>query len=234
MAEELEKIYQAGRAAFEKGKYDEAEGYFLQLLEKDIKYADVYNKLGIIYNQRGDIDRAIEHFKTALLINPAYTEASLNLTITYNEKGSYDEANKVFTDAAKMAHSKTLDPFIRGKIANEHMKLGDQYYDLGLFDDALEEYRKGLNLRPTFVDIITKIGITLREMGNFDEAIRVFTRAKEINPRFLPAIINLGITYYMKGFMNLAAEEWENAVKIDPTSRQAKVYLHLCKREVIG
>jgi len=38
----------------------------------------------------------------------------------------------------------------------------------------------------------------------------------------------------MKGFMNLAAEEWENAVKIDPASRQAKVYLHLCKREVIG
>lgn len=234
MSEELEKIYQAGRAAFEKGRYNEAEGYFLQLLEKGIKYADVYNKLGIICYQREDTDRAIEYFKMALMLNPGYTEASLNLAITYNEKGSYDEANKVFTEAAKMVHSRALDPFIRGKIANEHMKLGDQYYDLGLYDNALEEYRKGLNLRPTFVDIITRIGITLREMGDFDEAIRVFTRAKEINPKFIPAIINLGITYYMKGFMNLAAEEWENAVKIDPASRQAKVYLHLCKREVIG
>ncbi len=149
--------------------------------------------------------------------------------------GRYEEANEIFAKAAQVINAEPvpIDPYIQGKLANEHGLLGDQYYDLSRFDEALDEYRKALNLRPTFVDIITKIGITLREKGQFDEAIRVFMRAKELNPNYTHALIHLGVTYYMKGFIDLAMDEWSKVEKLNPESREAKVYLSLAKRETV-
>ena len=236
MDENSEHLYQQGRRLFEEGRYDRAEPIFKNLIDQSPKgFADVYNKLGIIYHQRSEWERAALFFKKALDINPKYTEASLNLAVTYNDMGRYDDANEIFGKAAQVVKSEPvpIDPFIQGKLANEHALLGDQYYDLSRFDEALDEYRKALNLRPTFVDIITKIGITLREKGQFDEAIRVFMRAKELNPNYPLALVHLGVTYYMKGFIDLAMEEWEKVQEVNPKSREAKVYLSLAKRETV-
>src|SRR4029077_17548881 len=114
-----------------------------------------------------------------------------------------------------------------------HGKLGEQYFDLALYDEALEEYRKALNLCPNFVDIITKIGITLREQQSFDEAIQMLMKAKQINPRYIHAYVHLGITYYMKGFLDLAMEEGEAAQRIDPSRREVQAYIALAKKETM-
>ena len=234
--EDFEKIYEQARAAFEDGKIIEAERLFLKLLEGNPKgYADIYNKLGIITYQKGNPERAAEYFRKALHINHRYTEASLNLTIALNDIGRYDEAGETFSRAAHVvrAESKSLDPFIQGKLANEHAKLGDQYREINLFDEALEQYRKALAIRPRFVDVLTKVGITLREKGAFDEAIETLIKAKEIHSRYIPALIHLGITYYMKGFTDMALAEWETAQRINPDGKEALVYLSLAKKEII-
>ncbi|MHB8482485.1 MAG: tetratricopeptide repeat protein [Nitrospiria bacterium] len=127
----------------------------------------------------------------------------------------------------------TLDPFIQGKLASEHKRLGEQYRDLGLFDQAMEEFQKALFHRPNLVDVIIQIGITLREKGRLDESIRVLMRAKELNPKFIPAYIQLGIAYYIKGFSNLARVEWEEAQAIDPGRGEASVYLALAKKDEV-
>lgn len=235
MTLEREKVYMEARTAFDKGEYDKAEKLFLELLKLNTNYADVYNKLGFIHHQKNDLDKAAWFFEKALQLNPGYTEASLNLSVTYNELGRFEDANRIFSHAAKLAHPapSVLDPYVQGKLANEHAQLGDQYYDLGLYDEALDEYKKALKLRPNFVDIITKAGITLREKGQFDEAIRVFMRAKEVNPRYIAALIHLGITYYMKGFIDLAVDEWDRAIKIDPKNKDAQAYMNMIKKEII-
>ncbi|MBI3804273.1 MAG: tetratricopeptide repeat protein [Nitrospirae bacterium] len=234
--EDFEKVYEQGRVAFEAGKVLDAERLFLKLLENHPQgYADIYNKLGIITFQKGNAEMAVAYFKKALQINSRYTEASLNLTIALNDLGRYDEAGEAFSKAAQVVRSeaKSVDPFIQGKLANEHAKLGDQYFELGLYDGALEEYRKALALRPKFVDVVTKVGITLREKGLFDEAIETFQQAKEFHPKYGPALIHLGVTYYMKGFVDLALREWEEAQRINPEGKEARVYLAMAKKEVI-
>jgi tetratricopeptide (TPR) repeat protein len=235
MAIDKDMLYMEARINFDKGEYDKAEGLLLELLKLSPNYADVYNKLGFIYHQKNEFEKAAWFFEKALQLNPGYTEASLNLSVTYNELGRFEEANKIFSNAARFAHPAPLsiDPYVQGKLANEHALLGDQYYDLGLFDEAINEYKKALKLRPNFVDIITKAGVALREKGLFDEAIRVFMRAKEVNPRYIPSLIHLGIAYYMKGFIDLAVEEWEGAIRIDPKNKDAQAYMNLAKKEII-
>jgi len=166
MNSEFEVSHYQAMTLFQEGRYDEAERVFLQLLtHRPQGFADIYNKLGFIYQWRGELQKAADFFQKALNLNPKYTEAALNLAVTYNDMGLYDEAVETFNRAASVvkAQPRSLDPYIRGRLANEHARLGDLYYALGLYEEALDEYRKALTLRPNLVDIMTKIGITLRD-----------------------------------------------------------------------
>ncbi|MGA2192721.1 MAG: tetratricopeptide repeat protein [Nitrospirota bacterium] len=233
--EKVDELYMRGRDAYEGGDFALAERCFTEVVQKS-PYADVYNKLGLIYHGKGELGKAVAAFRKALELNPGYTEVSLNLAVTLNDMGKYNEAGEVFGKAAKIAHDApyTIDPYIKGKLANEHAKLGDIYYDMGLFGEAVEEYKKAINLRPTFVDIITKIGIAYREKGMYNEAIREFMKSKEINPKYIPARINLGITYYMKGFIDLAVTEWTGALDVSPDNTDAQMYLKFIQSEQAG
>ncbi len=233
MNPEFERDYNHAQMAFEEGRLDEAEKIFEKILKGSTKgYADVYNHLGQICSEKGLLERAAGHFQDALRINPRYTDASLNLVITLNELRKFDEAEKVFSKAKKiiLKERDSLDPFIQGKLANEHAKLGDSYYELGRFDHALEEYRKALNLKPNFADIHTKIGITLRDRGDLEQAVHAFEKAKVVNPDYIPAHIHLGLTYHTMGDAEQAQREWKTVKKLDPTNRAVDVYLKLAKK----
>ncbi|MBI3812665.1 MAG: tetratricopeptide repeat protein [Nitrospirae bacterium] len=230
---EFEKVYRAAQESFDDHRFDEAERLFLKLLDRNTRgYADVFNRLGLISVQKGQYELAAKYFEKALALNPKYTDASLNLVVTYNELRNFTEAERIFTQAAKVVRSEpaSLDPFIQGKLANEHGKLGDAYYDLGRYDQALDEYQKAVALRPNFVDILTKIGTTLREKGDLDQAVGAFTKAKKSGPKYVPAYIHLGITYYAQGRRDLAIQEWKTAQKIDPANRAVQTYLNLAKK----
>lgn len=227
----MEELYERGMELFAKNDLEGAEQAFSELLRANPSFADIHNKLGIIYNQTNRLQLAAKAFEKALTLNPAYTEASLNLAVTYSDMGQYEKAKEVSDRAARFTSSsrQTIDPFVKGKLADEHLRVGNLYYGMGLMDEAIEEYRKALNLSPTFADIITQLGIALRDKGRFDEAIQEFNRAKEQNPRYIPARLQLGITYYSQGFYGLAEEEWQDALAIDPANTTVKTYLNFVK-----
>ena len=150
MDKRTHELHALGSQLFEEGKYSEAEPILKNVISDNPKYADVHNKLGIIVHLKGDFKQASEYFRKALELNPHYTEASLNLAITYNDMGEFKKAQEVFSLAAQRAHPtpSTTDPFISGKLANEHYKLGNIYLDLSMNDEAAEEYRKAIKLFP--------------------------------------------------------------------------------------
>ena len=232
MPPKLDELYKNGTEAFDKGDYKTAEDLFQQLLSIKPAFADIQNKIGIIYNHTNRLEMAAKAFKKALEMNPGYTEASLNLAITYSDLGKYEDARKVFEKAARFSEQanktsrSSIDPFIKGKLADEHLRIGKIYYELREFDEAIDEYQKALRLSPNFADIITHLGIALRDKGRFDEAIEQFNRAKQSNPRYIPARLHLGITYYSQGFYGLAEEEWREALVFDPKNSAVRTYLN--------
>ena len=227
------ELHELGSQLFEEGKYSEAEPILKDIITINPKYADVHNKLGVISHLKGDFKNASEYFKKALDLNPNYTEASLNLAITYNDMGEFKKAQEVFSLAAQIAHPTptAIDPFVAGKLANEHYKLGNIYLDLGMNDEAIEEYKKAIKLYPRLPDVHTKLGIALRNKGLIEDAIVYFAKAKEINPNYGAAWVQLGLSYYVKGLIGLAFEEWEKALEHNPGLKEAEAYLRLLKKE---
>jgi tetratricopeptide (TPR) repeat protein len=235
MQQKLEELYKQGTEAFERKDFENAERFLQLILDRNPSFADIQNKIGIIYNQTNRLDLAAKAFEKALKLNPGYTEASLNLAITYSDLGMYEKAREVFerashfTEQTNKASESSIDPFVKGKLADEHLRIGNIYYELRLLDDAIDEYQKALRLSPNFADIITHLGIALRDKGRYDEAIEQFNRAKLSNPRYIPARLHLGITYYSQGFYGLAEEEWREALVFDPNNSAVRTYLNFVK-----
>jgi len=232
-SEQVHETYLLARKLYEKENFAEAEKLLEKLSTEAPFFADVFNKLGVIYHQRGAFGRAAKVFEKALELNPHYTEAALNLAVTYNNLGRYEKASAAFQNAARFTKSGTgtLDPFIRGKLANQHADLGDIYFDLGLHAEAIEEYRKAVQLNPRFADLRTKLAVALREKGDFDSALIEFQEALKVNAKYVPAYLHLGVTYYMRGLIDRAVRVWKTALKASPNDKSVQVYLEFIKEQ---
>lgn len=227
------ELYHLGREAFDEGRYDDAQRFFVKLEGVGCRFADVFNMLGAISFSKGDHAAARKRFQEALDINPRYTEACLNLAVTMNELGDYGSGEAAFNRArtASLVEQGTLDPYVKGRLANLHADIGEIYHGLGLHEEAVTEYLKALSLGPSFPDLRTRLGVLYRDMGEHDKAVQEFTRVKRDHPAYSTASIQLGISYYSRGQVELAVDEWNSILSKDPGNPKALMYLKLAEKD---
>ncbi len=231
----LRDEYLKGLEAFEKKDYEEAKKRFEKAIQEGgEKFPDLLNKYAFLLSMEGDTAKAIEYLKKALEINPKYTEAAVNLAYILNEVGRYDEAMEVRKHMHSMYDERTkrnIDPYVIGKIANMHADIAERYVEIGYINEAIDELKKALKIRPAFVDIRTRLAVLYREKGEIDEAIEHLTQSILENPKYLNAYIQLGLTYYVMGEIELAQKQWNKVLEIDPSNNIAKVYLNMIKKK---
>ncbi|MBI5248511.1 MAG: tetratricopeptide repeat protein [Desulfomonile tiedjei] len=73
------------------------------------------------------------------------------------------------------------------------IQLGNDYFDSGSHDKALEYYQKALEVDPRNPDVITDMGISYRKLGKSQESADAFRRALSVDPNHPMALFNLGI-----------------------------------------
>jgi tetratricopeptide (TPR) repeat protein len=83
---------------------------------------------------------------------------------------------------------------------------GDIYYREGDLKSAVREYRLGLALEPTNINLLNSLGETYAQMNRHREAIAYFKKAIEHDAGNYMALFNLGVVYYK-------LEEDEQAIK---------------------
>jgi tetratricopeptide (TPR) repeat protein len=216
--------------------FGEAEKALKEILAAHAGFADVWSLLGQVHHAGGQLDEAAGAFGKALALNPTYTDAALNLAITLNDLGRYAEARQVYTAAMKRTQGepRSLDPFVKGKLANMHADLGAAYAECGLFPEAIREYGKALELCPTFADLRTRLGSVYRDHGDLPAAQRELEIVKTTHPQYLPARVALGNVLWAQAHVPEAIREWEAVLAADPKNRAARTYLTVVKGREAG
>lgn len=136
-SDRLNKLWAYVDKAVKGGRLKATERALLAILKIDHKNTAAYNRLGMLYAQRGNLDDAIECFSIASSLTP--TVATLfNLGLVHFEKGNYKDAANAFERVID------LEPNVKRYIA-----FAKALSKLGQNKRVAESLEKVVTLEPT-------------------------------------------------------------------------------------
>lgn len=208
----------------------------IHLLEEVVNsgraFADVLHLLGLSYALVGQHERALSYFDRALELNDRYFEAHVHRGIVLIEMGRRAEAEEAFRNAAS-SNETSVNGFpwnVAAKLANQHAALGDVYTQAGALDQAIREYRRAIELGPTFADLRYRLARLLLETGRTLEAREELERVVDERPTFLDARAALGLSKYLSGDAAGAEEIWTEILNQRPDHPRVGAYLSMMER----
>ena len=113
----------------------------------------------------------------------------------------------------------TSDP----KNLNAVIQLGNTYFDAERWTDAIQWYRRALEIDPRNADASTDLGVSLYYTNKADEALEQFEHSLSISPKHTKTLLNKGIVLaFGKQDLRAAAAEWEKVVALSPDSPEGQ------------
>lgn len=109
-----------------------------------------------------------------------------------------------------------------GQDGRDEGMTADDWYDSALdlepvsSDDAIEAYRRALELEPSHADAHLNLGRLLHEAGRVEEAERHYRHAADADPGSARAFYNLGVALEDQSAAAGAIEAYEAALRLDP------------------
>jgi len=106
-----------------------------------------------------------------------------------------------------------------------HYNLGIVLSEQGEAEQAIDHYRRAVDLRPDYAEAHYNLGRLLVEKGQLDDAIAHYERAAAINPADTEAQNNLGVTLFGMGRADDAIAHYRKALEIQPDYAEASCNL---------
>ncbi len=223
----LKHVIARAHAAWEGDDYASALADFEGVLARHPDFPDIRNWAGLCRAMLGDPEGALGEFEHALRVNPEYAAAHLNRALVLSELGRLEEAGAAFQRVRELdaGEEGAIPAELGNRIASTHATLGDLYIEADRPEQAVEEYRKALAVRPGFVDIRTRMAQAWVALGQLEEARDALEVVLAERPSFLEARVRLGAVLKALGGREEAIAEWRRCLEIDPTDRRVRAYL---------
>lgn len=169
----------------ERGMLSEATLYLEEALKTDRNNARLWDKLGLVYADKGELEKSRHSLEQAVRLEPDFAGGQFDLGVTYLRLNRTAEAEAAFTLAQE------LDP------ADARMRM---MYELTLAQnrsqgDPIQILEAYLKEAPVDAEAQFNLGALYSQKGYNALALGQFKKAYELNPFFLPAAKNLGIEY---------------------------------------
>ena len=100
-------------------------------------------------------------------------------------------------------------------------ELANNYFDIGLFDLAIPNYKRALAFAPSSVEVLIDLGVAYFNTQKLDSALFFVDKALSVQPNHRLALFNKGVIQFNMGNFNGAVKSWETLVKLYPNSREA-------------
>lgn len=195
-------------------------------------FADAHHLHGLCRSLLGQPDKALEAFETAVKLNPRYVEAHIHRGLVLNELGRSAEAEEAFRRASALEGPRTgrFSPHVAARLANQHADLGEAYAEAGGLADAVEQYRKAVELGPAFIDLRYRLARLMLDAGNPLGAREELERVLQARPGFVEAQASLGLAHYLAGDAGEARRVWADALERQPENSRVEAYLAMMDR----
>jgi len=106
-----------------------------------------------------------------------------------------------------------------------HDNLGAELLGTGKVEEAIDHFRRSIELNPNGVVAHNDYGAALRQCGRLDEAEVEARKALELGPNLVAPHINLIAIFLKRGQLNEAVQEYESALRLAPASEPGHIGL---------
>ena len=102
---------------------------------------------------------------------------------------------------------------------------GDRLYQLGRITDAIHQYKKGLELAPSNINLINSLGVCHGIMNRFDLAMQQFQKVMAMEPCEVMARYNMGLACYLLGDLKTGLAHIQQASSMNSTFFEVELTL---------
>jgi len=218
-----------GRDAYEKWYYADARRLFERAIELDPEFAMAYVYLAQAHLGLNDRAAAANAFEKSKKFGKKLTGKEAlyaeGLVANYVER----DIEKYFRFLQRIAAEYPKEKRV-------HHYLGEYYQGKGMFDEAIAEFNRALELDPKFGPALNWLAYAYIYKKDFDRALGYFQKYAAVSPGDANPYDSMGELYFNMGKLDQAIEKYEEAIKIKPDfGAQLKIaYCYALKDDYAG
>jgi len=179
---------------------------------------DLYLKGQYFFNKRTvpGLEAAIGYFQRATARDPTYARAHAALADAYTLMAGYSPRQpKQLASQARAAARKALELDEGSPEAHTAFALIVQNHDWD-WQTAEQEFRRAIELNPSYATAHHWYAEHLMWRGRFDEALQESERARQLDPLSLIIATDDGAILYFARQYDRAIERWRSVLELDP------------------
>jgi len=188
------------------------------------------NNLGTALLARKDLPGAERQYRMALGLWPDYAMATANLGLLERVRKDYRAAVGYLQGAASQESDLKAAAFAE-------KTWGDLLRQQKKYSEALEHYRRALDIQPWHAMAYVNMGVTYKQMGRTSEAEYSYREAINLGNNPIAAAYahnNLGNLFMAKYMYRVAAGEYERALELKPDYEAARDNLAKARQRIRG
>jgi len=222
------------------GRYADAESVYRQAIERHPRNALLHDNLGVTLDQQRRLEEALVHFRRATELDDRLADAHKHLGMVSHRLGKLEQASIALRRAITLNPNdaethQTLGLVLRGyKLYTEaeseyrraiglrvdywlpHHNLGVLLmFNLGRLEEAKNEFRETIKLKPDHVEAYINLSSALLRQGRFEEAEQVCRQAISARPDSEMPLINLAVALQALGRLDEAQQACHEAIKLE-------------------
>ena len=178
-----------------------------QIVKIEPNNVDNHLLLGRLYRLNNDLQKAESELKTAVKIDPNSEEAVTTLAILYTDEGDTAHALQVLSAIPDT-----------GRSAKLYSALGAAYEQRKEYKNAIDAYKKAIQLDRDNLDAIRGLAENLLNDGQTDAALDQYKIIADANPEDAQTYLRLAEIYRRQGKYDLALENLKKADTMVPDS----------------
>jgi len=198
-----------GREEFGKWYFDEARKFLERAIEIDSTFASAYLYLALTYHWPDEENLGTEPLEKARRLSHMATERE-----RFFIEAMYALLIEKKSEKELQIYRQWATKYPKDKWA--HTMLGLDYNDRQIFDKAVQEYTKALELDPNFGYAWNNLGYIYAKMGDYDKAIECFKRYAAVFPGDANPFDSMGDLYFQRGQLDEALVQYKEAIFTKP------------------
>ena len=162
-------------------RFDEAVECYKKAIRVNPNYAAIYNNLGNVFKETGELELATNNYKQAIKIKPNYSEAYFGLGLVLEEKEEFLSAIKNYENALI---NKSNYPEVFFNLGNVYRKCGDHKL-------AIKNYKNAIKLKKNYYKAYCNLGNSKKDLSDIKSARFYYKKALKINPNDFETMWNM-------------------------------------------